>query len=52
MFIGNIITSKGIWELLKAFIKLDKEDKNVKLFLVGNGKELNSAKHFCKINRI
>ena len=52
MFIGNIITSKGIWELLKVFRKIDKENINVKLFLIGSGKELNRAKHFCKINRI
>lgn len=52
MFIGHIITSKGIWELLKVFRKMDKENINVKLFLIGSGKELNRAKHFCKINRI
>ncbi len=52
MFVGNIATSKGIWELLKVFIKINKDDKNVKLFLVGSGKALNSAKNYCTTNKI
>ncbi|MGX7668085.1 glycosyltransferase family 4 protein [Flavobacterium pedocola] len=35
LFVGRIVTDKGINELIKAFARLSKENKSVKLLLVG-----------------
>ena len=53
LFIGKVIREKGIYNLIDAFIKLKSEfpKKNLKLDIVGDGKELEKIKkNFCNIS--
>jgi len=45
IFVGRLVSDKGINELIKAFEKIDSQEKNVKLLLVGTfEKELDPLK--------
>jgi Glycosyltransferase len=41
LFVGRLLTDKGIYELIKAFEKLKKEKPKVKLIIVGSPDEGN-----------
>lgn len=41
LFVGRLLTDKGIYELIKAFERLKKENPNVKLIIVGSPDEGN-----------
>jgi glycosyltransferase involved in cell wall biosynthesis len=41
LFVGRLLTDKGIYELIKAFEKLEKENPKVKLIIVGSPDEGN-----------
>jgi len=41
LFVGRLLTDKGIYELIKAFEKLKKEEPKVKLIIVGSPDEGN-----------
>ncbi|MCA1021062.1 glycosyltransferase family 4 protein [Halobacillus litoralis] len=47
LFVGRVIKEKGIWELLKSFTTICKQDSNSKLIIVGEGRELKNAIRFC-----
>jgi len=52
LFIGRLEKEKGIWELLKAFQKLSLRYKNIKLNLIGSGKENNNLEDFVTVKKL
>lgn len=52
LFLAKIIKKKGIYELLNAFLLLSKEFNDVKLFIGGDGPELDSCKEFILKNNL
>jgi alpha-maltose-1-phosphate synthase len=42
LFIGRLVKEKGIYDLLKVFIKLKKEYRNILLTMIGRGEEKDS----------
>ncbi len=39
LFVGRLVKEKGIYDLLKAFVQLNKKYRNLRLTIVGNGPE-------------
>lgn len=39
LFVGRLVKEKGVYDLLKVFIKLNKKYSNLQLTMVGNGEE-------------
>lgn len=52
LYSGSVIERKGIIHLLKAFKLLTERNKDVRLLIVGDGKEYKKYKIYCKINNI
>jgi glycosyltransferase involved in cell wall biosynthesis len=45
IFIGNLIKTKGIYDLIAAFIKLSSTHHNLNLIIIGNGPEYSTIKN-------
>lgn len=52
LFLSRIERSKGIYEVLKVFHNLRKENKKVNLVIAGKGKHLNEVTEFVSDNKI
>ena len=48
LFAASVIRDKGIYELVQAVSRLQKEVKGVKLIVAGDGKELEAIKRYAK----
>ena len=46
--VAEIIEAKGIWELIKAFEILKKENNGISLLLIGDGKLMGKVKEYIK----
>lgn len=51
-YAGRILKQKGIYELLEAFIKLEKKYKNIELHIAGDGNQLEIMKEKYKNKKI
>jgi glycosyltransferase involved in cell wall biosynthesis len=52
IYVGRLIDSKGIPDLLNAFKMLSHKQSDIGLLIVGSGKQQERYKHFCKINNL
>lgn len=52
LFIGQIIERKGIWEMLKVFESINKNNSEIGLIILGSGEELNKLKEYVIENKI
>ncbi|MDE0582099.1 glycosyltransferase [Planococcus sp. A6] len=50
LFVGRLIKEKGVWELVKSIEVLSKNEKNIRLIMIGNGKEQKSLKKYVEKN--
>lgn len=52
LFVGRLVPEKGILTLLKAFQNISKQFPNEKLWIVGDGKQLEELQNFAKNNEL
>lgn len=52
LYVGNFVAHKGVFNLIKAFKKVKKNNNNAGLILVGDGIEKKKYKEFIKKNNI
>ena len=52
VFLGRLEEETGIMEYLKAFSKVQKKYKKLKLVVLGDGLQMNKAKKFAKSNKL
>lgn len=52
LFLGQLNKEKGIWELIDAIKELIAENKEIKLFIGGDGKEKDALERFIKLNKL
>ncbi|MBA4166692.1 MAG: glycosyltransferase [Chitinophagaceae bacterium] len=45
---GRLVTKKGVPDLIRVFINLEKKIKNIKLIIIGDGQELEASKDIAK----
>jgi N-acetyl-alpha-D-glucosaminyl L-malate synthase BshA len=52
LFIGNLTKGKGIYNLIEIFKKISKTNKNIYLFIIGEGEEKNNLIKIIKQHQI
>lgn len=52
LFVGRLVTEKGVLTLLKAFQNISKQFPSEKLWIVGNGNQKEKLENFVKYNNI
>ncbi len=52
LYVGRLVDQKGIFDLLKAFQMLSREQPNLGLLLIGSGEGEKRYRDFCKTNNI
>lgn len=52
IFLGRLVASKGIYELLEAFRRISSDDTDLKLMIAGDGEDRQRAEDWCRSNGI